>query len=315
MDKILTLTKAPFFSIVIATYNSGDLLVQALESVFSQDFDDYEILVVDDCSTDNTKHMMTRINDNRLKYIKLSKNSGGPALPRNVGIKKALGSWLLFLDSDDRFLPGKLTKLESLINAKPSINVFFHNEVCIKKDGTKVPLIHGPVTTNFYKTLLLQGNRLSTSAVCVELSFIRNFDIKFLDSSDAVIVEDFAFWLELASLGAQFFHIRGHYSEYRLHEANITNDRVRAIKNEEKLLKMHLRKAMNKKFYYILNQVIKFRISMYYLKLNYNQRNRATLLLFITYKSLNFPIGSYYFFKEYFYRRLRYVMVTLRDEL
>ena len=97
----------PKVSVVIPTYNSSQFIVETLESVFAQTYKDYEIIVVDDGSTDNTKEVLQPYTS-RIKYI--YKENGGPASARNVGIKSAQGEYIAFLDSDDRWLPEKLEK-------------------------------------------------------------------------------------------------------------------------------------------------------------------------------------------------------------
>lgn len=95
-------------SVVIPTYNRAGQIEQAIESVINQTYSNLEILVVDDASTDETEAVVKNISDERIRYIKLEQNSGGPALPRNIGVENAEGSIIAFLDSDDRWLEWKL---------------------------------------------------------------------------------------------------------------------------------------------------------------------------------------------------------------
>lgn len=100
----------PEISIVIPTYNREDLLARAMRSVREQTFQDWEMIVVDDGSTDNTGQIVQSwaFNDKRIKYYRLSPNSGTPVIPRNVGVARAQGEYVAFLDSDDQWEPGKL---------------------------------------------------------------------------------------------------------------------------------------------------------------------------------------------------------------
>lgn len=95
-------------SVIIPTYNRAGKIEQAIQSVIKQTYQKLEILVVDDGSTDDTEAVVASIPDERIRYIKLPENSGGPALPRNVGVENAEGSLIAFLDSDDRWLEWKL---------------------------------------------------------------------------------------------------------------------------------------------------------------------------------------------------------------
>lgn len=99
----------PTVSVIIPTYNREKLLPKAIDSIKKQTFQDFEIIIVDDASTDNTESLIKNLNDNRIKYYKLEKNSG-QCIARNYGIKRAKGEFIAFLDSDDEWLPEKLKK-------------------------------------------------------------------------------------------------------------------------------------------------------------------------------------------------------------
>ena len=99
----------PFFSVVIPTHNRSALLAQAIQSVLSQTFTDFELIVVDDHSTDETQKQLAHYDDPRLTYF-LNDHSRGGAGARNAGIARAQGHWIAFLDDDDVWLPQKLAQ-------------------------------------------------------------------------------------------------------------------------------------------------------------------------------------------------------------
>ena len=101
----------PKVSIIIPTFNRGSFLDRTVKSIQSQTIKDWELLVVDDGSTDNTREIVENFikNDNRIKYF-YQKNCGCPSGPRNLGIEKACGEYVAFLDSDDEWLPTKLER-------------------------------------------------------------------------------------------------------------------------------------------------------------------------------------------------------------
>lgn len=103
------------FSIVIPTYNRDFILARAIKSVLSQPYDDFEIIVVDDGSTDDTSKLITKFNDQRIFYKFLPVSQGVNAA-RNVGVKMAIGEWISFLDSDDEFLPNAFNTLSYYLN-------------------------------------------------------------------------------------------------------------------------------------------------------------------------------------------------------
>ena len=90
-------------SVVIPTYNRASLLKRAIKSVLCQTYPDFEVIIVDDGSTDNTEEVIRSFDDKRVKYIKLKKNKGYP-VALNKGVKTAKGEYIGFLDSDDEWL-------------------------------------------------------------------------------------------------------------------------------------------------------------------------------------------------------------------
>lgn len=96
-------------SIIMPSYNTGRFIAESIESVLAQTYTNWELIVVDDCSTDDTDSVVTRFNDNRIRYFKNEKNSGA-AVSRNKALREAKGEWIAFLDSDDLWLPNKVEK-------------------------------------------------------------------------------------------------------------------------------------------------------------------------------------------------------------
>lgn len=105
-------------SVVIPTYNRSDVISRAIESVLRQTFTDFEILIVDDCSTDNTKQIVKRLDDPRICYYRHDTNQGGSAA-RNTGIEHAEGKYIAFLDSDDEWFPRKLERQVNYLESLP----------------------------------------------------------------------------------------------------------------------------------------------------------------------------------------------------
>jgi glycosyltransferase involved in cell wall biosynthesis len=99
----------PFFSIVIPTYNRAGLLARAIDSVLKQSFEDFELIVVDDHSVDDTKNVVNLIKDPRVRYLE-NRRTKGSAGSKNTGIENAEADWIAFLDDDDYWLPEKLEK-------------------------------------------------------------------------------------------------------------------------------------------------------------------------------------------------------------
>ena len=95
-------------SIIMPSYNTASYIAESIKSVQSQSYPDWELLIVDDCSTDTTDKVVERfLSDNRIRYLKNEKNSGS-AYSRNYALRNARGKWIAFLDSDDLWMPNKL---------------------------------------------------------------------------------------------------------------------------------------------------------------------------------------------------------------
>ena len=127
----------PRVSVIIPTYNRAHLVGRAIQSVLDQTYDDFEVIVVDDGSTDNTMEVVSGFRDERIKYIQHPVNKGTPAAARNTGIRAARGELIGFVDSDDEWLPEKLQKQVDKFGTS-SINVgLVYGGYCVIDDQTK----------------------------------------------------------------------------------------------------------------------------------------------------------------------------------
>jgi glycosyltransferase involved in cell wall biosynthesis len=105
-------------SLVIPTYNRADRVLMAIKSVFHQSFKDFELIIIDDASSDNTNEVVTNLHDPRIVYIRHERNKGAP-VARNKGIKNAKGKYIALLDDDDEWLPEKLESQVELFERSP----------------------------------------------------------------------------------------------------------------------------------------------------------------------------------------------------
>jgi glycosyltransferase involved in cell wall biosynthesis len=116
-----------FFSVIIPTYNREKFILPAIESVLNQMFTDFELIIIDDASTDNTEQIVTSIADSRIVYVKNSINLER-CTSRNIGIQRAVGQYICFLDSDDLYMPNHLEVLHSnIIEQKSPCALFLIN--------------------------------------------------------------------------------------------------------------------------------------------------------------------------------------------
>jgi glycosyltransferase involved in cell wall biosynthesis len=108
----------PTVSVVVPTYNRARMLHRSVESVLAQTYEDFELIVVDDGSTDHTRNVANSYDDDRLTYIRHGENQGASAA-RNTGIEHASGEYIAFLDSDDEWLPRKLERQVAALERRP----------------------------------------------------------------------------------------------------------------------------------------------------------------------------------------------------
>lgn len=178
---------APFYSIIIPSYNRAHLLKACLDSVLNQNFRDFEVLVIDDGSTDTSKAMLAAIDDERLRYF--YKENGERGAARNYGIQRAIGKYICFLDSDDFYEPNLLLELyESLKQGEPACLV--HGYKIGTPEAYEVKAIAKLSISDLCKM-----NRLPPIAVKVR----RDVALEFLFSEDRnfIVAEDLYVWLRL----------------------------------------------------------------------------------------------------------------------
>lgn len=134
----------PMISVVIPTYNRQDYILESIRTVQAQTYANIEILVVDDCSTDNTLDVLKTVADERLRILQLPRNSGGGAA-RNFGIDGAKGEYIAFLDSDDIWLPAKLDIQMQRLLAAHDQKVIVYTNIIEDRDGIETPVINAPI--------------------------------------------------------------------------------------------------------------------------------------------------------------------------
>ena len=164
-------------SIIMPNYNNEKYLARSVKSVIDQSYQNWELIVIDNRSSDNSLKVLQGFNDKRIKIF-TTDNEGIIGKSRNIGLKNSNGEWLSFLDSDDWWEPKKLEEIFKIINSIDYYDVVVHNEYKIDdKNNQKHILKYGPYEKNFYEKLIIFGNRISLSAATVRksLELISNF--------------------------------------------------------------------------------------------------------------------------------------------
>lgn len=218
----------PLISIVIPVFNRENTILYCLNSVLAQTYNNIDVIVVDDCSTDSTVDIVNNYPDSRVRCIVLEKNSGAQAA-RNRGIKEAKGEWIAFQDSDDEWLPDKLKKQVSAlmdIDYDPWVvvhtNAFIYDTVRKKKKIRLSPVVEGD---DQYSTLLKSPGPLYQAMLVSTVALER---INFLDEN----VPSFQEWdtsIRLAKY-CRFIHIKEPLIIYHRGDSSaISSDKSRFV--------------------------------------------------------------------------------------
>jgi glycosyltransferase involved in cell wall biosynthesis len=227
-------------SIVIPNFNYGEYLRQALQSVSSQTYSNWEIIVVDNFSTDESEEICHSFSPaHRLKLIK-HLNYGLPAISRNVGIRESTGQLIAFLDSDDLWAHNKL---ELAVRAYSSgHDISYHD---MKAYGASSGGLARPkkvfrsrqLRKTVTKDLLLRGNSLLNSSVVVSKAVLDQVG-PLEEKKEIVGAEDYNLWLRISLVTSKFCKIKGTLGSYRVHDLSMSRkhlntqaSRVEAVKN------------------------------------------------------------------------------------
>jgi glycosyltransferase involved in cell wall biosynthesis len=193
----------PFFTVVIPTHNRSNLLTRALESVLDQTFDDFEIIIVDDHSTDDTCSVVKSFSDPRIQYM-INYRSKGACGARNTGIFVAKGKWVAFLDDDDVWLPDKLKyQYELAQNADETVGLIC-TDYAIYKEKQKRPKIFKNRPSGWVRDKLLYGGIIG----CLSSTCVRSDILRAIEAFDELFPskQDQDLWLRVAEL-ATFTHV------------------------------------------------------------------------------------------------------------
>lgn len=218
------------FSVVIPAYQSRDLIGGTLDAVLSQTYCDYELIVVDNGSTDGTGDLVRAIDDARVRYV-WQEPTGSPAGPRNAGIASARGDYVAFCDSDDIWYPDKLALVARVLDDRPDVDIVCH-AVGIMREGVRVGERSFKLasSSSVLEQLAYRGNLLTTSATTVRRSCLVEAQ-GFSARVELHTVEDYELWMRLALLGCRFELMPEVLGEYVLHGANASANLRRTYSN------------------------------------------------------------------------------------
>ncbi|MCA9949558.1 MAG: glycosyltransferase family 2 protein [Anaerolineales bacterium] len=178
----------PFFTVIIPTHNRVNMLGEAIQSVLNQSDSDFELIVVDDHSNDNTAQYVKKINDTRIKYILNDRKNGGGGA-RNAGIFRARGEWVAFLDDDDLWMPEKLAVFrKEILRDNQHIGLFYTSFFICDSETLQIKSTIKPNKAGWISQDLLYKNYIASfSCVVIRTDLLHKaegLDERFLSLQD-----------------------------------------------------------------------------------------------------------------------------------
>lgn len=218
-------------SIIIPCFNSGNHLLEAIESCHCSTFKDFEIVVVDDGSFDSLTIELLNTLEKSDSVIVLRKTNGGPASARNLGVSHASGEFLLFLDSDNRIRPDYLSRAFQIIIDNPKIGVMYSRPFFFGGGDCTQELSRFEVK-DFSLDSLLSGNYVDMCSLVRKEAFLEigGFD----ENQELYFGEDWDLWIRMAYVGWKFHFLNEVLFDYRIRKGSLM-DQVDAEKRERTL--------------------------------------------------------------------------------
>lgn len=230
----------PKISIIIPTYNSSRFINRTISSVLNQTYTDWELLIIDDNSTDNTVELVDKFikQDQRIKLYKTPQNSGGPALPKNIGIENAKGEYVAFLDHDDEWLPEKLERQLKIFelsndNLLGLVSCFVNVK---DNNGNLIEKYNKNYRGDIIKNLAISNFILTSSCVMTKLNILKEvglFDLRFKRADDVDM------WLKISEAGYHFDFVPEYLINHFVHGQNYSNNNLNGIREFELNYQIH----------------------------------------------------------------------------
>lgn len=207
-------------SIIMPSWNTGKFIAESIQSVVNQTYENWELIIVDDCSTDNTDEVVAMFNDKRIKYLKNKKNSGA-ALTRNKALREAKGEWIAFLDSDDLWTPEKLEHQLSFMKKNGYTLSFTEYEKIDEKSKPLNIYVSGPKKVNKHK--MYNYDYIGQLTMMYNVKKFGTIQIKDIRKNN-----DYAIRLQLYKKPETCAYLlKENLAKYRVRKVSISHDKFR----------------------------------------------------------------------------------------
>lgn len=246
-------------SIITPAYNCEKFISETIESVLAQTYNNWEMIIVNDKSNDNTENIIREYaeKDNRIRLINLTENSGA-AVARNTAIENARGRFIAFLDSDDRWKKDKLKKqLEFMVQNKYGFT-FTGYEYIKDENNNKEKIFKVPYSLNYSQGL--KNTVIGCLTVVIDKTIIGDFRMPLVRRG-----QDNLTWIMLLENGHIAYGLNENLAEYRKVAGSLSNDKKKALKrqwsNYRNVIKLPFFKCVYYYSFYVLNNVKKYYFS------------------------------------------------------
>ena len=237
--------QAPFISIIIPSYNSASYIKRLMGSLLSQTFTNWEAIIVDNNSKDDTIELLNDYNDSRIKIYTIH-NEGVIAKSRNFAITQSNGTWLAFLDADDWWTPNKLSECVQQINTG-NFDLIYHDLFLVTKpnqDRFKKLARSRKLNSPVFNDLLFNGNGILNSSVLVKKELLTNIGMLSCDP-EKITWEDYDCWLRISKMTERFLYIKKSLGYYWAAGGNMTNP-DRDLINAKSIYNIYIRSVFSK---------------------------------------------------------------------
>jgi len=235
----------PKISVIIPLYNAEKYVAQALGSVLGQTMGDYEVLIVDDGSSDNSVAVCRELKDPRIKII--SQTNSGAASARNRGINESIGDYIAFLDADDAWVPEKLAKQLAHLEHSPDVGISFGRSLLMDQSGVRLTILQKMPTHCTAVELLLRNLITNTSTPFIRRQVLEDIRFKeivngtlqyaYFDCSLRGGCEDYELWVRIAlTTDWKIEGLPDYLTLYRIHPDSASSRTETMLKNHSKAL-------------------------------------------------------------------------------
>ena len=237
----------PLVSIPVITYNSAKYVIETLESIKAQTYQNIELIVSDDCSTDNTIELCQKwIEQNKKRFVRTnlitSKENTGVSANLNRAEGKCIGEWVKIVDGDDVLLPNCVELFVNYIQNNPNEYFIFAKMICFDGKKNLPDYLHDWLDLSFYclssseqyKRLVLKGNCLPCPTYFYNMGYSRRLGIN--NDESIPMCEDYPKWVNITKKGQKLFFMNQTVVKYRVHPDSITHQESSMFKESSALV-------------------------------------------------------------------------------